>query len=120
MATIFKTGDPHGLLKAFDQRIEQSEPKGKITTWERHAQNGITYYTHRAQEWRRKAFFRPAFGNGTLEFNIVKPKEVDISVTVYGYYHGHLSETFLNHFDDLFSEAVCTAAPVSGDIIATA
>jgi hypothetical protein len=34
---------------------------------------------------------------------------------VYAYYHGHLIETFLNHFDKDFTKAEATSLPTSGD-----
>ena len=35
MAVHFDTNDAAGLLAAFDPRIMQKDPKGKITTWEK-------------------------------------------------------------------------------------
>jgi hypothetical protein len=115
MTVFFKTSDPNGLLKAFNGRINQEEPKGKITTWERDAQGD---YTHKAQQWRNKAWFRPVVEPGGLRFNILGHKEIKTRGEIYGYYHGHLIETFLNHFDTLFTEAVSSAQAVRpGDIM---
>ena len=33
----------------------------------------------------------------------------------YGYYHGHLIETFLNHFDQSFSQGAASALPTNND-----
>jgi hypothetical protein len=38
-----------------------------------------------------------------------------VSVTAYGYYHGHLIETFLNHFDNMFKVGAATASPTAPD-----
>jgi hypothetical protein len=116
MAVYFKTTNPTALLKAFNERIDQEEPKGKIRTWRRFEQDGQKYYTHTATDWANKAFFKPVVGDNVLRFNIIKNKDYDVTVQVYGYYHGHLTETFLNHFDNMFSEAVSSANPRDGDV----
>jgi hypothetical protein len=113
MAITFSTDTPTALLKMFDARISQHEQKGKITTWEK-SKDGM-YYTHKAAEWAKKAWLRPVIKSRLLTFNIVKPKNSSVSVTVYGYYHGHLVETFLNHFDTEFGEGSPTASPTSDD-----
>lgn len=110
----FATDNPQALLKSFDARIDQSAPKGKITTWKR-SQDG-NYYTHTSAEWGMKAWFKPKVDSERLIFNIIKPKNSDISTIVYGYYHGHLIETFLNHFDQAFHDGMATATPTSGDL----
>lgn len=114
MALRFFTGDAKSLLDSFNARIEQHEAKGKITTWQR--SDDKKYYTHTAPEWRRRAWFKPAIYNDRLTFNIIKPKDSDVSTLVYAYYHGHLTETFLNHFDKRFSSAVSTAMPTDDDL----
>ena len=113
MAIEFVTQQPNSLLAKFDAAVTQTEPKGKITTWEK-SEDGI-YYTHKSVEWNKKAWLKPASGAGRLVFNIIKPKNTNISSTVYGYYHGHLIETFLNHFDTDFTEGKATAKATSDD-----
>jgi hypothetical protein len=113
MAVYFITSDARGLLNSFDARISQREEKGKITTWEK-SEDG-KYYTHKAKEWHAKAWFKPTVERERLIFNIIKPKNQNITTPVYGYYHGHLIETFLNHFDSSFSTGQATALPSSGD-----
>lgn len=80
--------------------------------------NGVAYYTHAASQWHKAAYFKPAIENGKVTFYIANPQGLKISTTVYGYYHGHLAETFLNHFDEDFTTAICTAKPVAGDSVA--
>ncbi len=116
MAVTFATTNPAALLKAFDARIAQTDPKGKITTWEK-LSDGV-HYTHRSSEWHRKAFFKASTTPAALIFNIVRPKDEKVQVTVYGYYHGHLIETFLNHFDQAFSQGCASALPSTGDDVA--
>lgn len=115
MAVFINTSEPSALLNAFNDRIAQDEPKGKITTWERSA-DGV-YYTHKAQNWHSKAWFMPVIEKGVLKFNIIKPANADVTDVVYSYYHGHLTETFLNHFDRSFSDATSSALPRSGDVL---
>ncbi|RQZ18384.1 hypothetical protein DIE15_08520 [Burkholderia sp. Bp9031] len=117
MAIYFYTSDPSGLLASFKKKISQDEQEGKITTWEE--KDGA--FTHKAKEWKYEAWFRPSIEEGkNLTFNIVKSKENEgVSRVAYGYYHGHLTETFLNHFDKLFSSAQSTALATTGDIVSS-
>src|ERR1700760_2962072 len=100
MAIHFTTATPEALLKSFDARIAQTEPEGKITTWEK-SDDG-KYYTHKAAHWAKKAWLLPKIEANQLTFNIIKPENMNVSSMVYAYYHGHLVETFLNHFDEEF------------------
>lgn len=67
--------------------------------------NDVAYYTHTSDNWHGKAYFRPAVENGQLIFNIIRPADQNISTTIDSYYHEHLTDTFLNHFDNAFSVA---------------
>jgi hypothetical protein len=113
MAIYFVTDKAQALLNKFVAKIDQHEAKGKITTWEK-SDDG-KYYTHTSAEWRKKAWIKPSVENARLVFNIIKPKDTNVSPVVYGYYHGHLIETFLNHFDADFTEGKATARATSGD-----
>lgn len=113
MAVDFYSPNPQELLKKFNKAIEQDEAKGKITTWVRSTDK--QYYTHKAEAWNSKAWFRPAVKDGVLTFNIVKSQNSSISTVVYAYFHGHLTETFLNHFDSFFTKAISSAMPTSSD-----
>lgn len=115
MAIHFASPDPGALLRAFNARIAQRESEGKITTWEKSPDG--QYYTHKAAEWRGKAWFKPLVSAGQLIFNIMPSQNGSVTTVVYGYYHGHLLETFLNHFDDQFSTGSATARPTGGDRI---
>ncbi len=117
MALHFLTSDGKGLLAAFDARIAQTEPKGKVTTWERLVHNKVVYYMHKADDWSREAYFKPVVKTDRLTFNIVKPDNKNLSNVAYGYYHGHLTETFLNHFDKLFTYATSSATGEMGDVL---
>jgi len=112
MAVHFVTTSAGSLLRAFDARISQTEAKGKITTWEKNADG---YYTHKATEWSKEAWFYPKTEATQLTFNIIKPQNKNVSSLTYAYYHGHLLETFLNHFDDSFKSGIASALPETGD-----
>jgi len=113
MSLKFITPKPQELLNMFNQAIDQTEAKGKITTWIRSKDK--IYYTHKAEKWNSEAWFKPSLHDGALIFNIIKPQNKNISSIAYAYYHGHLTETFLNHFDNFFSESISSAMPTSND-----
>ena len=114
MALQFFSDDPKVLLSEFNRRIDQGEPKGKITTWLRDKDGD---YTRAAKEWSEKAWFRPKLIGGALVFSIICRKDNRLPVVVYGYCHGHLTEAFLNHFDTLFSTASSSAQLAFDDFI---
>ena len=116
MAIHFSTSAAQALLNSFDARINQKEQQGKITTWEKSADG--QYYTHKASDWNKKAWLRAKIEKDQLTFNIIKPQNVaNMASHVYAYYHGHLVETFLNHFDKSFAGGISTALPGAGDIV---
>lgn len=109
------TQNAASLLKLFKARIEQPEVKGKITTWM--LSEDKQDFTHKSDNWKYLAWFQPAVKNDRLTFNIIKTKGQNVSTVAYSYYHGHLIETFLNHFDTEFSNAVATAMPTADDLV---
>lgn len=115
MAVHFICDQPSALLNMFIERVSQTEIKGKITTW-RPDPSG-RYYTHTSGDQHGKAWFKPNVppSGDRLTFNIVNPEDTLISSYSYAYYHGHLIETFLNHFDEAFLSGVSSALPESGD-----
>jgi hypothetical protein len=115
MAIHFATSTARALLIKFDSEINQKEPTGKIRTWEKHP-DGV-HYTHKASEWKNKAFFRPTIESNQLTFNIVAPKDEIVTSLVYAYYHGHLIETFLTHFDQDFKNSTASSLPEQGDLL---
>jgi hypothetical protein len=114
LAVYFFTSSAKALLADFKQHIHQKEEKGKITTWVEDAEGD---FTHTSQQWGGQAWFRPVILTDRLTFTIIKRKDAIMPVPVYGYYHGHLIETFLNHFDTQFTSGTATAKPASGDIV---
>lgn len=104
MAVRFLTSASASLLKKFNDAIDQDEPKGKITTWEKRVHNKVTYYTHKSKEWGKKAYFKVSSDSDRLRFNVVPPQGSRVSQDVYAYYHGHLLETFIRHFSKDFTD----------------
>lgn len=103
MAIYFSTSKPKALHAAFDQAIDE----GHITTWERDKDGD---YTPKAANWARKLWLRPSEepGNGRLAFYTIPLQGKKIQRVDFAYYHGHLIETFINHFQDDFSEGCAT------------
>jgi len=113
MSVTFQTQNPQQLLDAFDAAILKREPTGKIVTWVKHGD--MIHYTHTAPQWRYKAYFTATITAAELKFCIIRNKDVAVSTIAYSFYHGHLIQTFLDHFDQLFSVASASAMPTSGD-----
>jgi hypothetical protein len=104
MAVFFQTQASQALLTAFNNAITlPANQAGAIDTWERVNHGGVDYYTHRSQQYGRKAFFKPAIENNQLAFYIVAADKVPLTRDVYSYYAGHLAETFIRHFPTHFS-----------------
>lgn len=112
MAVTFYTKNPASLLKDFKEKINQTEPKGSITTWELTSGG---QFTHLGKQYVGDAFFSATTTEDQLVFNIIRPKDKAVSGLAYAYYHGHLIETFLNHFDKSFSSASASALATKGD-----
>lgn len=110
MAAIFVTDSPDSLLKKFKKAIDD----GKIKTW-KYDNDGDFYHT--GSQFSGQAWFRAKLTIGQLLFNIIKSKDGNISKFVYAYYHGHMIETLLFHFDNEFSTASATARVASGDLV---
>jgi hypothetical protein len=113
MAVYIDTNEAAALFDLFKIKVEQREAEGKITTWK--LSNDKQYFTHAAKQWEYAAWMKPSVENGRLAFYIIKPRNKDVSQTAYGFYHGHMIETFLNHFDLRFDSAQATALPEALD-----
>lgn len=115
MALIFYTLTSKTLLKSFEEKIYQDEPKGQIRTWKKTKKGN---FTHTSEQWGSKAFFKPKVGTDRLIFNMIPlAGGKKISVEEYAFYHGHLTETFIVHFDSKFTKAVSTAKPSDNDLM---
>jgi len=101
MAIYFTTETPRGLLKAFNDAVDQ----GDITTWERDSDGD---YTHKAQDWKKKLWLTPTPETHRLAFYTIPPSGKKLARKDFAYYHGHLIETFINHFPKIFDLAQAT------------
>ena len=113
MSVTFQTADAAGLLRRFDAALTQAEVKGRILTWRKH--EDARHYTHTSAQWQGQAYFSTLVGADGLIFHIVRSTARPVSVAAYAFYHGHLVETFLNHFDREFNAATSTSLPSEGD-----
>jgi hypothetical protein len=108
MAVIIYASDPRALLGA----IRSAAQNGEIETWSVDADGD---FTHRPEQWRLKAWFRPRLSNDRIVFYILTPQKIVMNRTTYAVYHGRFIEMLLTHFDTQFQRAVATALPVEGD-----
>lgn len=111
MAIHLETDNADKLLSSFKAAIDD----GRIATWS-YDEDGD--FTHTAEQWINMAWLRPIKRGGNLIFIIVKPKNNNISSIVYAVYHGRFIESMLSHCDTLFNNAVATAMPSDGDLVA--
>jgi hypothetical protein len=111
VAIFFKTKTPNRLLTTYKTAVDA----GRVRTWSYDADGD---FTHTAEQWKNKAWFRPRVETGELlVFNILAPTDSTLTADVYGLYHGRFVESMLAHCDRLFNEATITALAVDGDII---
>lgn len=111
MSIKFKTKiDPQKIISDLKKAIDE----GKIVTWS-YDQDGD--FTHTTEQWKNQAWLRPKIEGGDLVFYIIKPKNQNISVVIYGIYHGRFIESMLKHFDSEFTSAVASALPEGKDMV---
>jgi hypothetical protein len=110
MAIIVKTNNPSGLLKAIYKAIDDNE----VETW---AYDADKDFTHIPPQWKNKAWLRPEVHIGELRFGIMGQKDVRMSKTIYGVYHGRFIEMLLTHFDTDFTLATATSQVTTPDSI---
>ncbi|KAB7781975.1 hypothetical protein [Methylorubrum populi] len=114
MALYFITDQPQALLEAFEARVRQSEPRGRIDIWKRSEDGAL--YTHAADEWSGKAWLKPRVDADRLTFNILRPEDRYVSVKAYAFYYGQLIETFTGQLDLTFESVAVTPRCTDGDL----
>lgn len=92
MAVYVSTDNPQKLL----DKIKDYINKGKIDTWSFDSDGD---FTHCADQWKNKAWFRPEIVDGSLVFGILGNTQVKMTKQLYGLYHGRFIEMLLTHFD---------------------
>jgi hypothetical protein len=110
MALLVSTSQPSTLLSAIKKAIDDKH----IETW---AYDSDGDFTHTPVQWSRKGWLRPSLQSGTLVFNIISPKGINLSKEVYGVYHGRFIEMLLAHFDKIFTAADATALATTADLV---
>ena len=108
MAVRAFTADPDSLLS----EVRKAVSDGSITTWEIDSEGD---FTHTSSQWRNRAWMRPRVLEDRLVFNIIAPKEVAMTRSVYAFYHGHLIQTLLSHFDRKMKTVSATAKGTADD-----
>ncbi len=110
MAVRAFTDDPEELLSALKKAIDE----GVIYTWRIDSDGDLT---HTSTQWGGRAWMRPKVLEDRLLFNIIASKKEKMSKTLYGFYHGHLIQTLLIHFDSKMNIVTATALGTTGDNI---
>jgi hypothetical protein len=110
MAVLIDCASPKKLLQEFHALIDD----GTIKTWPYDTHKD---FTHVSDQWKFKAWFRPTIEDGRLVFSIIRPKAKTISTATYAFFHGHLLQTFLDHFDKQFTWLYASALPKKGDLV---
>ncbi|ATA53938.1 hypothetical protein CKY39_12435 [Variovorax boronicumulans] len=103
------TKAPAMLLKKFEERIAQKEPKGKIDGWIKVTTGeNAGKFTHVSKDQANKGFFEAKVDaeKKTLTF-LFAP--LNAEQFIYAYYHGHLTLSFISNFQDDFETATSTA-----------
>lgn len=108
MAILISTNNAMSLL----QKIKTGIDNGSIDTWV-YDKDGD--FTHTPEQWKNKAWLKPMINSGELRLGILKPRDVDLSKTIYGIYHGRFIEMLLTHFDSDFSNVYATANKLEPD-----
>jgi hypothetical protein len=108
MAAYFMTDSPSQLLAAFKKAIDDKH----VVTWT-YDKDGD--FTHNTDQWRNKAWFRPAVKSDGLRLSLLKPQNASITWEVYGIYHGRFIESMTVHCHDKFTSSGATATPANDD-----
>jgi hypothetical protein len=107
MAITVSCADPARLLAV----IRSSISEGKIDTW-RYDSDGD--FTHTPPQWVNQAWLRPSIGFGQITFGIIGNKNIKMTKSVYGVYHGRFTEMLLMHFDTDLQSIRATAQQQAG------
>ena len=108
MAVIVKTSKPSELLKAIRKAIDDKT----IETWSYDADGD---FTHTPPQWDKKAWLRPKAYPDEVRLGILGPKDMKLSKSIYGVYHGRFIEMLLDHFDTAFTLATASAKKTEPD-----
>lgn len=113
MALYFSSSNPAGLQKKFEEAVALGNKKDGIATWRKHKQSN--HFTHTGPQFADGAWFHPKAEQGRLAFYLKFEQGKKFDPMLYAYYHGHLIETMIHHFDSHFTLASATPNAVDGD-----
>jgi hypothetical protein len=107
VAISIDCSDPSGLLAELRKLIDQ----GTIATWQVFGNGELT---HKPPQYYLQAWFKPFLLPDRLVFGIQDRKDQYLTRTLYGLYHGRLTEALIVHlsayFDRLSSSGELDAA----------
>jgi hypothetical protein len=106
----FPTSRPQALLNSFTNAIAADD----ITTWTKDSDGD---FSHKSTQWKNRAWLRPeVVAEISLRFTIIFGENEQERRAVYSFYHGHMIETFINHFfKDFTPNAQATPNPSGKD-----
>lgn len=110
MAVFVKARSPQLLWRKIREGIEDNE----VRTWMIDSDGDIT---HDVDQWRFDAWLRPFFTEDEIIFGIISRKDVDMTKTVYGVFHGRFAEMLLTHFDNYITDIRLSSMPTKYDSI---
>ena len=92
MSIIINTKKPKALVKAIYKAIDE----GEIRTWV--YDDDDEDFTHTAEQYEDKAWFRPEVTTGILKFDLIPMEGQSFDKGIPGIYHGRFVEMLFNHF----------------------
>lgn len=116
MSVNASTTQPKVLLAALAKAIDESQ----IKTWRYKDISGTRWYTHSADQWDARAWFKATTKTGGVIFNIAPPKGGSITTEVYAIFHGRFIEMLIAHFANMLSLTAASPLPVTGDLVQAA
>lgn len=113
MALYFDSSNPAQLLKLFEDAVALGGKKGGISTWVKHSSGN--FFAHIGDQFEKCAWFQPKVETSRLALYLIITEGKKYDSMAYAYYHGHLIETMIHHFDSAFTLASATPQGVVGD-----
>ena len=94
MAITIYTENPSKLLEDIKAGIKNES----IVTWEHLVHENESYFTHKPEQWCRKAFLKPKITQSALVLDVIWPKDASPNSEYYAVYEGRFSEMALAHY----------------------
>jgi hypothetical protein len=112
MALKIETSSPKELIAAVREAIRT----GVVTTWTS-TKEGYLTFTGAGGNWKSKAWFKPAYGDGYVKLYILRPKGERVSVATYAVYHARFVEMLLIKFEGQFDAVTASATAETKDVV---